>query len=128
MAIAVDDFDHYLSVDPVLRGDGIFNVTQYPQLALMALDCCAIPLMSDGCERTFSSGRDLITYRRSRLKCDLIEAMELLRQWLGTPARRRMKNGDSEIWVDPLDDEAAIIKDYGGGEVQDGSDSNEILD
>jgi hypothetical protein len=48
--------------------------------------------MSDECERLFSSAYDLLTYRRDRLKCDIIEILELLRQWLGTPARRRMKD------------------------------------
>jgi hypothetical protein len=69
--------------------------------------------MSDDCERAFSSGRDLITYRRNRLKCDLIEALELLRQWLGTPKRRLMKNkDDEEVRMDPFDGEHDIEIDY----------------
>jgi hypothetical protein len=31
---------------------------------------------------------------RNQLKCDLIEVLELLRKWYGTPEKRLMKNKD----------------------------------
>jgi hypothetical protein len=34
----------------------------------------SIPLMSDNNERSFSLGRNMITYRRTRLQSDIIEA------------------------------------------------------
>ncbi|KYG42638.1 hypothetical protein M433DRAFT_40555, partial [Acidomyces richmondensis BFW] len=53
----------------------------YPGLAKMAFDVLSIPLMSDNNERSFSSGRDMITYRRTRLRSDIIEACQCLRSW-----------------------------------------------
>jgi hypothetical protein len=49
----------------------------------MAYDVFLIPLMSDSNERSFSSGRDLITYRRTRLRSDIIEACQCLKSWYG---------------------------------------------
>jgi hypothetical protein len=40
--------------------------------------------MSDNNERSFSSGRDMITYRRTRLRSDIIEACQCLRSWYST--------------------------------------------
>jgi hypothetical protein len=47
----------------------------------MAFDVLSIPLISDNNERSFSSGRDMITYRRTRLRSDIIEACQCLRSW-----------------------------------------------
>jgi hypothetical protein len=41
--------------------------------------------MSDAPERSFSAGRDLITYRRRCLHDDIIEACACLRSWYGNP-------------------------------------------
>lgn len=93
-AVQLDQFDQYLATDPVVA-DKSFSVIQYwidrrltqPQLAQFALDTFAIPLMTDDNERSFSSGRDMITYRRSRLLDDIIEHCQCLKGWLKAPAR-----------------------------------------
>ena len=41
--------------------------------------------MLDAPETSFSAGRDLITYRRSNLLDDIIEACTCLRSWYGNP-------------------------------------------
>lgn len=80
-----DQFEQYLATDPIVWNDeqeGQFNVIQYwmdrrlnqPQLAQFALDIFAMPLMTDDNERSFSSGRDMITHRRSRLHDDIIQS------------------------------------------------------
>jgi hypothetical protein len=38
----------------------------------MAFDYLSVPLMSDNPERSFSAGRDMITYRRSQLSSDIV--------------------------------------------------------
>jgi hypothetical protein len=50
----------------------------------MAFDVFSIPLMSDNNERSFSAGRDMITYRRTRLRSDIIEACQCLKSWYGS--------------------------------------------
>lgn len=67
-----DELEDYLSVDPQTPSDD-FDIlawwqgrkSVYPQLYKMAMDVFSIPLMSDDNERSFSSGRDMITYRRA---------------------------------------------------------------
>jgi hypothetical protein len=39
--------------------------------------------MSDECERSSSSGRDLVHYKRSRLLSDVIEVCTCVRDWHG---------------------------------------------
>jgi hypothetical protein len=51
----------------------------------MAFDCLSVPLMSDNPEKSFSAGRDMITYRRSQLGSDIIEACAFLRSVYGPP-------------------------------------------
>lgn len=94
----VDDFEEYLRTDLVPHS-ATFDPIEYwlhrrqatPGLAKFALDCLAIPPMSDACERSFSSGRDLIHYKRSRLLSDVIEACTCLRNWYGKPTPRKVK-------------------------------------
>ena len=64
----------------------------------MAFDVFSIPLMSDNNERSFIAGRDMITYRRTRLRSDIIEACQCLKQWYGS---------DDEVF----DNEEVIDKD-----------------
>ena len=49
----------------------------------MALDCLLVPLISDNPKRLFSSGRDIINYRRLQLYSDIIEACAFLRSAYG---------------------------------------------
>jgi hypothetical protein len=92
-----DAFDTYLSIDPEPFDNSdktkSFEVLNWwiqrqqhfsPALAKMAFDVFSIPLMSDNNERSFSSGRDMITYRRTCLKSDIIEACQCLKSWYGS--------------------------------------------
>jgi hypothetical protein len=49
----------------------------------MAFNVLSIPLMSDCNERSFSAGRNMITYRRTRLQSDIIKACQCLKSWYG---------------------------------------------
>lgn len=125
----IDDFEEYLRTD-LIPCDATFDPVEYwlsrrqakPQLAKFALDCLAIPPMSDACERSFSSGRDLIHYKRSRLLCDVIEACTCLRNWYGKPAPRKVrtkevdKHGNTvvvEHEFDVFDDEERVKDAHG---------------
>jgi hypothetical protein len=129
----VDDFEEYLRTD-LTPHSAMFNPIEYwlrrrqatPQLARFALDCLAIPPMSDDCERSFSSGRDLIHYKRSRLLSDVIEACTCLRDWYGKPTpktveTKSMYEDDSttahEQGFDIFDDEEQIQTAYNNGGV-----------
>lgn len=88
---SVDELTAYLALDP-LDEDAVDPIQywierrfQFPNLSKMAFDTLAIPPMADDNERSFSSARDLITYRRNRLKEDIIEASECLHNWYGRP-------------------------------------------
>ena len=89
-----DQFEAYLATDPIARDDS-FNPIAYwigrqrstAQLAKFALDSLAIPSMSDDTERSFSAGRDLITYHRNRLSADIVEATQCLSNWYRPPVK-----------------------------------------
>jgi hypothetical protein len=49
----------------------------------MALDILLIPTMSADPERLFSGVKITISDRRSRLRMDIIQALECLKSWLG---------------------------------------------
>ncbi len=54
----------------------------YPTLARMALDILPIPASSVASERLFSSAKEVLTARRSRLGPDVFEWIEVLgHQW-----------------------------------------------
>ena len=53
--------------------------SSYPNLASMAKDILAVPASGVGVEREFNSARDIITYRRCRMKPDLIEDLMILK-------------------------------------------------
>lgn len=115
---AIDALDEYLLQDTILIDSSHkFDCLQYwfnqrlsqPELAKFAFDTLAIPMMSDDNERAFSSGRDLITYRRNRLKSTLIEATQCLRQWYGPPQPSRRANGQLQP---AFDNDEAIQNDY----------------
>lgn len=112
----VDQLDDYLATDLVPESED-FDPIQYwferrrsqPELARFAFDTLALPLMSDDPERSFSAGRDLLTYRKSNLRDDIIESCSCLRSWFGSPAVK--KQGSTWI-VDDFDDEAKIEEQY----------------
>lgn len=77
--------------------------------------------MSDACERSFSSGRDLIHYKRSRLLSDVIEARTCLRNWYGKPTPKKIKIRDKdgntvteEQMFEVFDDEEQVQNAYSG--------------
>ena len=89
----IDPLDEYLSSDPIAwdeESSSSFDIIGYwrsrqalsPQLASFTLNVFSIPLVSDDNERSFSSGRGMITYRRTRLQTDIIEACQSLKIWL----------------------------------------------
>jgi len=55
--------------------------SNFPTLFQDALDKLAIPAMSAGCERVFSSAGNMVTPGRSRFGDDIIEAGECLKAW-----------------------------------------------
>ncbi|SMY23107.1 unnamed protein product [Zymoseptoria tritici ST99CH_1A5] len=63
-----------------------------------------IGLFPDDAERSFSSGRDMITYRRSQLGGDIIEACVFLRSVYGPPVKIR---GDGTTMA-AFDDEEKV--------------------
>ena len=64
--------------------------------------------MSDDNERSFSSGRDMITYRRTRLKSDSIEAYQCLKSWYVTPKTIYV---DEDKIVEDMEEPEAINDD-----------------
>jgi hypothetical protein len=71
----------------------------------MAFNVFSIPLMSDNNERSFSSGRDMVTYRRTRLKGDIIEACQCLKSWYGSKEELFDKEDAIEKDMDAVDDD-----------------------
>ena len=87
-----------------------------PDLARLALDMLAIPMMSAECERVFSSAKHLVTDSRNRLNPDIIEANECLRHWFGKPEE------DPDLEVAEADDQATTTKDEPESDPEDGID------
>lgn len=103
----VDALDNYLSIDCVTdTKEAPLDVLQWwfdrrytePELSKFAFDTLALPLQSDEPERSFSAGRDMITYRRSRLQEDVIEACSCLRSWYGAPSKDAFDSEPIEQW------------------------------
>jgi hypothetical protein len=115
----VDSLNRYLSSDPeslALNDSGkSFDVIGWWQqhrytylgLAQMAFDVFSIPLMSDSNERSFSSGRNMITYRRTSLQSDIIEACQCLRSWY----RRQEGVFDSENEIEKELEGSVVTED-----------------
>jgi hypothetical protein len=59
----------------------VFLKDDFPTLHQFALDTLALPATATDCERTFSSGRKLISPERNRLSDDIIEATDCLKAW-----------------------------------------------
>lgn len=100
-----DAFDEYLRKDTISRGkEEYFDTLRYwyevrnrePSLARLAFDTLSIPLMSAKCESSFSSAKILITDRRNRLRADIIEANEFLRDAYNNEAKGEDNTLDGE--------------------------------
>jgi hypothetical protein len=92
-------FAHYLdkgAVDPMQYW--LERRFQFPNLSKLAFDTLAIPPMADDNERSFSSARDLISYRRNRLKEDIVEASECFHNWYGRPEANAGLVSGNRVW------------------------------
>lgn len=105
---SVDELTAYLALDPV--DEDVMDPIQYwlerrfqfPNLSKLAFDTLAIPPMADDNERSFSSARDLITYRRNRLKEDIVGASECLHNWYGRPEATTGASSGNSFWEDEV--------------------------
>jgi hypothetical protein len=79
----------------------------------MARDILAVQGGSVGVERVFSMARDVVPYRRSRLKSSTIRASMLVKSYEHEELRRELVNYDSEREAARLE-EMATIEDYRG--------------
>ena len=52
---------------------------QYPRIFRLAMDIIPIQASSVACERVFSSGKQTMTPRRSRISAKLMEALQILK-------------------------------------------------
>jgi len=71
--------DHPLAHDPFLYWRTI--ATEFPNLSQMALDILSIPPSSCDCERSFSKLGDMLEPHRSRMRPDIIAALQCTRSW-----------------------------------------------
>jgi hypothetical protein len=55
------------------------NQHRYPTIFMLAMDVLAIQGSAVPCERVFSSGKETMSARRSRIKYDLMEALQMLK-------------------------------------------------
>ena len=77
----------------------------------MAFDVFSIPLMSDSNERSFSAGRDMITYRRTSLRSDIIEACRCLKSWYGNQEMIFDKDKELEKEIEKPEATASDVDD-----------------
>jgi hAT family C-terminal dimerisation region len=57
------------------------NESSYPTLSRMVRDVLAVPIASVGVERIFSHARDVVTYRRNRLKATTLKDILMVRSY-----------------------------------------------
>ena len=70
----------------------------------MARDIVAVQGSSVGVERVFSMARDVILYRRSRLKSSTIRSSMLVKSYENEELRRELAGHDSEREAEKLED------------------------
>jgi hypothetical protein len=87
------------------------NAGRFPNLARMARDILAVQGGSVGVERVFSMARDVIPYRRSRLKSSTIRSSMLVKSYENDELRRVLEGHDSEREAEKLE-EMAAVEDY----------------
>jgi hypothetical protein len=106
-----DAYQWYVSCDPETESmaeNALYywnaRILSQPDLARFALDMVSVPISSAECERIFSSAKLLVTSSRNRLRPDVLEASECLRNWLkkpnsktdtGSQERQRLERADS---------------------------------
>jgi len=84
------------------------NAGRFPNLSRMARDILAVQGGSVGLECVFSMARDVIPYRRSRLKCSTIRASMLVKCYEHEELRRELACHDSELEVEKLEEMATV--------------------
>ena len=72
------------------------NESKFPTLAKMARDILSTPIAGVGVERVFSVGRDVITYRRNRLKSKTISDIMVCRDWWRVQQDEEEEDKDEE--------------------------------
>ena len=87
------------------------NVGRFPNLAGMARDILAVQGGSVGVERVFSMARDVIPYRRLRLKSSTMRSSMLVKSCENEELRRDLAGHDSERVAEKLE-EMAAAEDY----------------
>jgi len=87
------------------------NAGRFPNLAWMARDILAVQWGSVGLERVFSMARDVIPYRRSRLKSSTIRSSMLVKSYENKQLRRELAGHDSEREAEKLA-EMTAAEDY----------------
>jgi len=83
------------------------NAGRFPNLARMARDILTVQGGSLGVERVFSMVRDVIPYRRSRLKSSTIRSSMLVKSYENEELRRELASHDSEREAEKLEEMAA---------------------
>jgi hypothetical protein len=85
----VDEYDSYLQEPPRKEQENCLawwsdpvRQDRWPLLSVFAISVLAIPPMSDEAERVFSGARRTISWERSRLEPDIIEATECYHHFL----------------------------------------------
>lgn len=99
-----DSYQWYIGCDPETESlaDNALHywnarILSQPDLSRFALDMVSVPISSAECERIFSSAKLLITSSRNRLRPDIIEASECLRNWLKRPnSKTEIESQDSQ--------------------------------
>ena len=68
----------------------------YPILSQLAIEYLSILAMSSECERVFSQLRRLISFERTSLSDEIIEADECQKQWIRSEALAMVRNKEQE--------------------------------
>ena len=87
------------------------NLRRFPNLPQVARDILAVQGGSVGVERVFTMARDVIPYRRSRLKSSTIGSSMLVKSYENEELRRALAGQDSEQEAEKLE-EMAAAEDY----------------
>jgi hypothetical protein len=88
----ITSFDHLASIQA--------SQSKYPHIFQLAMDVLPIQATSVPCERAFSSGKETMTPRRSRINPDLMEALQILKYSIRKGPSLSFTEGMS--WTDEL--------------------------
>ena len=87
--------------DPVLHWLARKGNITYPTLAPIVRELLAVCATSASSERVFSTGGDMVTYKRARLITESIETLVTVKCWL---------RGNNTNWYDNVHDEDADMR------------------